>query len=111
MTGGAPPHSLSDMRFHFLLALVLSLFATPAAARDMDKACSAARADSTTIVEIQHDYAAWAGRCVRVRGIAFGRHLLSNRKAILESHEDFGERLKRSLVILPSPSGVSRARC
>jgi hypothetical protein len=89
------------MRLHFLFALALSLFAIPAAAAAKGDTCTSARAEPASITAVQKDYPAWAGHCVRLRGIAFDRALLIDREAMLESRDDFGKQLQRSLVILP----------
>ncbi|MEO7689540.1 MAG: hypothetical protein ABIS51_09650 [Sphingomonas sp.] len=61
----------------------------------------------TTIEEIQADYAAWEGRCVRVRGIAVNIELFADRQAMLEDIGGFGKSRRRSIIILarhPQPT-------
>jgi hypothetical protein len=104
------------MRYWLILVLTVFgwLFAPGAALADKpDTRCTWATAQPTTIEAVQADYPAWAGKCVRLRGMAVGNHLFVDRFALLERTELYGEGARRSIVIYPerrSPNRTKAAR-
>ncbi|MDF7775163.1 hypothetical protein P1X14_07885 [Sphingomonas sp. AOB5] len=95
------------MRTLFCLALfLLAAAAAPQPLSASAPACTSRTATATTIEAIQADYPAWRGKCVRVTGIAVGAQLYTDRKALLEPMDMFGENLRRSLFLYTGKPGL-----
>lgn len=97
------------MRMRFLVLLLICLMAVPNAAsakgaNAWDTLCTPASATATTIKTITRDYHHWTGRCVRLSGILAGRHLLDDRKAVLEPGAPSSGESKHSLLLYALPS-------
>ncbi|MFC4256029.1 hypothetical protein GRI97_12135 [Altererythrobacter xixiisoli] len=85
LTAIAVAQHILPMRYLFtLLTAILSTWAVPAAAQEDEEACSFANAVPAEIVQINTDFDAWRGRCVRIRAIHDGWRLLDDRMAALE---------------------------
>jgi hypothetical protein len=92
------------MGMRFLALLLVCLMAAPNAAsakgaNAWDTLCTPASATATTIKTITRDYHQWTGRCVRLRGILAGRHLLDDRTAMLEPGSPFAGESKHGLLL------------
>jgi hypothetical protein len=79
------------------------------------RTCSADAAEPARIEQVQADFAAWEGRCVRMRGIAFSGRLFASREAILDKR-DYGDPAPRRSIAfylgearLPEPGWVEIA--
>ena len=89
-------------RFLALLLVCLAVARTPVSAKQANawgQLCTLASATQTTVKAITVDYRRWTGRCVRLRGILAGRHLLDSRKAVLEPGSASGGDAKHSLLL------------
>lgn len=88
----------------FFLAAILLWIMVPAAsvsAPDRKSACRSTQAQPATIEAIRSDYQAWRGKCVALGGIAVGVRLYADRQATLERKGNFGEEVRRSIVLYP----------
>lgn len=74
----------------------LAAVAAPSAAYAAP-ACTGATA--TTVEAVRRHYDDWAGRCVRIEGLAFDGRLWSDRRALLEPSSMWGEETHRSIPI------------
>jgi hypothetical protein len=90
------------MRISLLLvAILFSLSAGPAPAKQQDKSCTPTVAAPATIATIQKDFKDWSGRCVRLRGLAYANHLFTDRMATLTLIGRFEAAGDESIAIYP----------
>jgi len=95
-------------RLPVILFALLCYLAVPASASASKKPerCAPSGSVETTIEAIQTKYEDWAGKCVRLRGIRFGRRLYVSRDAMLDEVEINGDPARRSLVLYPERSDL-----